>query len=333
MTVLLPEVAELSQLSEFLLSFMTVELESSKLREFMGGKRTVAETALSSKLKELDLATAFSDGTTPESGLPGLAQLAYESGRGLMPLALWENMFSGPYLFGQLKSACQGLPVADILSGKSKVIAVPASKLKRPIRGLSSSEFLVAFSGNSADVFKTPSSAAELSDELDLVGSYSSVDDKQLTKVGSAQVPATYASSFSLLVAAELSGIAAKAVAMTVEYLKIRKQFDVPVGGFQAVQHKAADMHLHSEAMAALVSFALRSFSTDTKEFTIAAESALSYASEYTGLVLETAIQLHGGIGFTWEHDLHLYLRRAKQLEFTFGPTEQELQRIVEAVK
>lgn len=330
MTVLLPEIAELGELSEFLGAFMNTELESTKLRGFME-KRAASEKSLWTKLKELDLATAFAQGGSPESSLPGLAQLAYECGHGPMPLPLWETLFAGPYLFGQLKVTDPKLPVAEIASGTKTAIPVPATAAKHPIRGLDQADFAVLINAASVDIFGAAASKA--SEDLDLVGTYGTFDAQKAKKLGTTSVPETYSTSFKLLVAAELSGIAAKAVKMTVDYLKMRKQFDVPVGGFQAVQHKAADMLLHAEAMAALVSFALRSFSKDNKEFTVAAESALSYACDYTGLVLESAIQLHGGIGFTWEHDLHLYLRRAKQLEFSFGPSDGDLSKLVQLVQ
>lgn len=331
MTVFLPEIQELCQLSEFLRSFMNTELESTKLRRFLSENKGEAEAALWNKLKELDLPSAFGEGGSPESGLAGLAQVAYECGRGAMPLPLWETLTCGPYLFGQLKIDSPETIRQSLRS--ERAVFVLASKSAPAVRGLSSSNWLLKVKESSAELWKlSPVAIKQHTDELDLLGSYAAADQSKLEKPIACNLPQGFLTSLRLLVAAELSGIAAKCVEMTVEYLKIRKQFDVPVGGFQAVQHKAADMHLHSEAMAALVSFALRSHGRDLKEFTIAAESALSYACDYTGLVIENAIQLHGGIGFTWEHDLHLYLRRAKQLEFTFSPSDEDLGKVVAAV-
>ncbi len=115
-------------------------------------------------------------------------------------------------------------------------------------------------------------------------------------------------------VAAELAGVAAEGLEMTVEYVKVREQFGKPIGTFQAIQHKLADMCLWSEQVCALGRFAAHAIEVDKGQFTGSAIAAKSLAAELVPKVMESAIQAHGGIGFTFEYDLHLYLRRARAL-------------------
>jgi len=123
----------------------------------------------------------------------------------------------------------------------------------------------------------------------------------------------------NLLRANELSGLCAKVVRMTVDYVKTRKQFGVVVGSFQAVQHRLADMHVAAESLRSLVNFASWAADDSKEQFVFAAKAAIGHACNSATSVVEGAIQLHGGIGFTWEHDLHLYLRRAKTIEALYS--------------
>jgi alkylation response protein AidB-like acyl-CoA dehydrogenase len=112
--------------------------------------------------------------------------------------------------------------------------------------------------------------------------------------------------------ASELSGICSKVVQMTSDYAKTRKQFGVPVGGFQAVQHQLSDMYLTSEALASMSRFACWALGASPAQSSFASLAAIKFGVENACKVVEKAIQLHGGIGFTWEFDLHFYLRRAQ---------------------
>lgn len=127
-----------------------------------------------------------------------------------------------------------------------------------------------------------------------------------------------------LFVVAELVGVADKALGMTVDYVKTRNQFGQPIGSFQAVQHMLANMYLSLQELLSLNRFAAWSATNDPEQFHLAAISAISYASDAVPNIIERCIQLHGGIGFTFEYDLHLYLRRAQMLSRLF-PTVSEL--------
>lgn len=124
-------------------------------------------------------------------------------------------------------------------------------------------------------------------------------------------------------VAAELSGISSRVVEMTAEYVKTRKQFGKPLAAFQAVQHKLSDMLMWSEQISSLGRFAAWAADNDPSQYVRSASAAFGYAAEYAPRLIETSIQMHGGIGFTWEYPLHLYLRRAKCLSALCSGSDQ----------
>jgi len=136
----------------------------------------------------------------------------------------------------------------------------------------------------------------------------------------------------AIMAAAELAGVSGRAVEMTTDYVKTRRQFDVPVGGFQAVQHRLAELHLQSEALKALVRFAAWSADLSPEQLPLAAPAALLQACAEAPGIVEGAIQLHGGIGFTWEYDLHFFLRRARTLEALHRPAGSDQAALVRVV-
>ena len=106
---------------------------------------------------------------------------------------------------------------------------------------------------------------------------------------------------------------------MSVEYAKIREQFGRPIGSFQAIKHKCADMLLEVESARSAAYYAGWAAAEDSDELPVVASLAKSYCSEAYFHVAASNIQVHGGIGFTWEHDAHLYYRRAKSAEVMLG--------------
>ncbi|MGX4695408.1 acyl-CoA dehydrogenase family protein [Streptomyces sp. JNUCC 63] len=128
--------------------------------------------------------------------------------------------------------------------------------------------------------------------------------------------------------AAEQVGGAARVLEMAVEYAKTRRQFGVPIGSFQAIKFKAADMLLELEAARAAALYAARAVAEDTADRTIAATVAKAVCSDAYFAVAAENIQIHGGIGFTWEHDAHLYFKRAKSSELLFGNAAAQHERL-----
>jgi alkylation response protein AidB-like acyl-CoA dehydrogenase len=120
-----------------------------------------------------------------------------------------------------------------------------------------------------------------------------------------------------VLLAAEMLGGAEACLALAVEYARSRRQFDRPIGSFQAVKHTCAEMMIEIDATRAVVMFAAMSASDD--ELQITGPLAKAQAADTYTLCAGSAIQVHGGIAFTWEHDLHLYFRRAHTTAALFG--------------
>jgi len=114
---------------------------------------------------------------------------------------------------------------------------------------------------------------------------------------------------------AEQVGAATRILELTVEYSKDRVQFGRPIGGFQALKHRMADLHVLAEAA--------RSVSYAAASGEVSPSIAKAYCSRSYLEVAEETIQLHGGIGFTWEHDAHLYFKRAHSDQLLFGSTDQ----------
>jgi alkylation response protein AidB-like acyl-CoA dehydrogenase len=121
-----------------------------------------------------------------------------------------------------------------------------------------------------------------------------------------------------VLLAAEMLGGAEACLSMSAEYARTRRQFDRPIGSFQAVKHACAEMLIEIDATRAAVMYAAMS-AADDEELQIAGPLAKAQAADTYALCAGSAIQVHGGIAFTWEHDLHLYFRRAKTTQALFG--------------
>jgi alkylation response protein AidB-like acyl-CoA dehydrogenase len=128
--------------------------------------------------------------------------------------------------------------------------------------------------------------------------------------------------------AAEMCGGAERVLDMTTEYAKIRIAFGRPIGSYQGVKHKAADMLVDIENAKSLTYYAAWAFDEESAEAPLAAAMAKAYASDMARKVTGAGIQLHGGIGMTWEHDLHLYLKRAKASEVAFGDAAWQRERV-----
>jgi len=132
--------------------------------------------------------------------------------------------------------------------------------------------------------------------------------------------------------AAELVGGMQRTLDITVEYAKTRKQFGKPIGIFQAVQHQCADMYLELESSRSAAYYAGWAIEQGAPDAAVAVSIAKMYASDAARTVGNRGIQIHGGMGFTWENDLHLYYRRAKASETALGDATFHRERIARLV-
>ena len=118
---------------------------------------------------------------------------------------------------------------------------------------------------------------------------------------------------------ADLLGSASRALDLAVEYAKDRVQFDRPIGSFQAVKHRCADMLVDVEGMRSTTYWAAWCLSADDPEVSVAASTAKIWCADASKRVMASALQVHGGVGFTWEHDLHFFMKRAQLDQLAFG--------------
>ncbi len=137
----------------------------------------------------------------------------------------------------------------------------------------------------------------------------------------------------AVAVSAEMLGAASRVLEMAAAYAKERVQFGQPIGAFQAVKHRCADMVVDVEGMRSLVWNAAWSIDAGDPDRSIAASSAKIWCNEASRRVMASGLQVHGGIGFTWEHDLHLYLKRAQLDQVSFGDTNFHRDRLARLLR
>jgi alkylation response protein AidB-like acyl-CoA dehydrogenase len=130
--------------------------------------------------------------------------------------------------------------------------------------------------------------------------------------------------------ALECVGACQTLLEMTVEHAKNRRQFGQPIGAFQAVQHKCADMFVQVEKARATAYFAMMAVAEDDPRRTLAASMAKAAAGDCERRVTQDGIQIHGGMGYTWESDVQLFVKRAKTLGLLLGTSAAHRQRIAD---
>ena len=131
---------------------------------------------------------------------------------------------------------------------------------------------------------------------------------------------------------AEMVGGETKVLETSTEYVKTRQQFGKPIGIYQAVSHKVADMLVLTESSKSATYYAAWAVEADAPDRALAASIAKAYVSDAYRKVAGDGIQVHGGIGFTWEHDMHLYFKRAKSSEVTLGDATYHRELVAQAL-
>jgi alkylation response protein AidB-like acyl-CoA dehydrogenase len=134
----------------------------------------------------------------------------------------------------------------------------------------------------------------------------------------------------AVALSAEMCGAAQRVLEMTVEYAKLRVAFGKPIGSYQGVKHKCADMLVEIENAKSLTYYAAWAVDEGAADAPLAVSMAKAAASDAGRKVCAAGIQLHGGIGMTWEHDLQLYLKRAKADEVAFGDASWHRERVAQ---
>ncbi|MGK2874429.1 MAG: acyl-CoA dehydrogenase family protein [Nocardioides sp.] len=134
------------------------------------------------------------------------------------------------------------------------------------------------------------------------------------------------------MLASEQVGVASWCLSTTVDYLRERRQFGRPLGGFQALKHRLADLYVKVESGTAVARYAAAALAAEDSDAEVAIAVAASYCGNLAVTAAEEALQLHGGIGMTWEYPVHLYLKRAKADQLAFGHPGEHRRRLADLV-
>ncbi len=249
-----------------------------------------------------------------------------ETGRAALPGPVVETVAVGVPLLVESAPALAAAWLPGVLRGDAVIAygdagAVPYADVAAGL--------LVAFDG--VDAIAIEAGAAELSPVRSVDGARRlfRVTWREGTKIAGA------AKAFdrgALATAAQLIGLGRRMLEMTVEYVKVRKQFGVPIGSFQAVKHHLAEALLAIEFAAPLVYRAAHSVSTDVATRKRDVSMAKAAASDAAELAARAALQCHGAIGYTTEYDLHLYLKRTWALARSFGDAAFHRARVGSAI-
>lgn len=282
--------------------------------------RTTARSLLAVRGNELDWKELC------ELGWPGIAVAEKDGGLGLGLVEL-------AILAEELGRACGGAPflgsvLASLVIGKAGSESQREHWLPQLVGGemlgalairnepslipdAAPGRLLVLANGDgTAELF--PGGPVEAVDAVDLRRRHGLFDDPGGEGDHLDVDPGAAIAAAMVVVAAELVGLCRRALEATVAYVRDRRQFDVPIGSFQAVQHTAAQMLRDTEAAAIATYYAAWIGDNRSDGFETAASMAKALASDAGRSVTASAIQLHGGIGFTWEEDLHWLFKRAQ---------------------
>ncbi len=253
-----------------------------------------------------------------ELGWPGIAVSEEHGGQGLGAVAL-------AVLLEELGYACAATPLLSTATAASVIDAcgsaaarerwLPALASGEATAGIGSRELaadaagaavIVVLDGDDAVLVAADDASVEPIDAIDPTRRYASVagDGEPLGAGAADRVRAA--------VAAEVVGVCQRALDMSLEYVKDRKQFGVPVGSFQAVSHRCAQMLLATESVRSAAYFAAWAADADPERLPEAAALAAAAAADGGRETAASAIQAHGGIGFTWEADVHWLYKRAQ---------------------
>jgi alkylation response protein AidB-like acyl-CoA dehydrogenase len=174
-----------------------------------------------------------------------------------------------------------------------------------------------------------PLSAMDRTRELGVLA----FDATPARRLGGEDAAALLVDRAATLASAEMLGAAAHVLELTVQYAKDRVQFGKPIGSFQAVKHMLADSLVDVEGMRSTSYYAAWCAAAGDPERSMAASMAKAWCSDASRRVMATGLQVHGGIGFTWEHEMHLYLKRAQLDQVSYGDAAAHRDRIASLLR
>jgi alkylation response protein AidB-like acyl-CoA dehydrogenase len=187
---------------------------------------------------------------------------------------------------------------------------------------------IVLVSGRRASIVEGPADASRRVETMDMTRHFFRLDAAAGEPLGLDPGPGMDLVEIAL--SAEVVGVAQRALDMSVEYAKVRTQFGRPIGAYQAVSHRCAEMLLQTESARSATLYAAWTAGNEPDSVPLAASVAKVMAGQAGWAVTASALQVHGGIGFTWEHDLHFLLKRAQVDEHLFGSVATHRDRVAD---
>jgi alkylation response protein AidB-like acyl-CoA dehydrogenase len=200
-----------------------------------------------------------------------------------------------------------------------------------PVEGAAVADIAVVVAGD--DVFAVELDAsdrpqAEAAMDGTRVLSWLTLDGAPATRIGGAALATEILDRGAVGASAEILGGSDRVLEMAVQYAKDRVQFDQPIGSFQAIKHRCADMLVDVEGMRSSTWYAAWAISAGDPDASAAASTAKVWSSDAAKRVMASGLQVHGGIGFTWEHDLHLYMKRSQFDRLSYGDAVYHRERL-----
>jgi len=309
--------------------FLAARYKPEKLREL--AEAGEYDDAIWGEMRELGWAGIFIDEEHQGQGL-GVVELVIlmeEMGYALAPSPFFSNAAAGLVIqhAGSDEQKERWLP--GIATGEAPGTVGVVTNGRAPlVPDAEDAAVIVLIDGDRATVVERSAADVEKVDTIDSTRRFASVSgDGGEALEGDVQGGLD---RIATALAAELTGVAQRTMDFAVDYAKERKQFDRPIGAYQAVSHRAAQMLMEVESARALTYFAAYAADSEPDELSLAASAAKAYASDAGWRVSASSLQVHGGIGFTWEHDLHFFLKRAKTDGHLFGTARQHRDRVGE---
>jgi alkylation response protein AidB-like acyl-CoA dehydrogenase len=255
-------------------------------------------------------------------GMVELVVLCEELGFACAPLPLLSNAAAGLAIEAAGSDEQRSAYLQGIATGEGRV-AVGDSSIVLDGDG---AEAIVVFGDDGARIVPVADAQLEPLDLIDSTRRYSRLLSGEGEALPGEVDDAT--NRMIVAVAAELVGIGQRAMEMAVEYAKEREQFERPIGAYQGVSHACAQMLYDIEEARSLTYSAAWAADAEPASLPMAAAMAKARASEAAWDICKASIQVHGGIGFTWEHDLHFLLKRARADAQLFGTAPQHKERV-----
>jgi alkylation response protein AidB-like acyl-CoA dehydrogenase len=315
--------------------FLAARLKADKLREL--AEAGSYDDALWKEMSELGWPGIFIGEEHGGQGL-GVVELVIlmeELGYSLAPSPFLSNAAAGLMIqhAGSDEQRDRWLP--GIASGEQRgTVAYVVNGVASLVPDADSADIVVLFdeASGTASVAVAGEVQSERVDTIDSTRRFSRVEGSDAgEELSGGSGPAGDAiAPIAVAVAGELVGVSQRAMEMAVEYAKDRQQFGRPIGAYQAVSHRCAQMLLETEGARSATLYAAWTADHEPESLQLAGSMAKAYASDCGWRVTASSLQVHGGIGFTWEHDLHFFLKRAKTDGHLFGSAREHRERVAE---